>query len=60
MMTTSLYDMTLYHRCIIVVSVCLSACYLLSDDADAKLTPVKPPVGFRKVVRVKIGEDMID
>ena len=31
----------------------------MSDDADAKLTPVKPPVGFRKVVRVKIGEVMM-
>jgi hypothetical protein len=30
-------------------------CEALADDADGMLTPVRPPKGFRKVVRTKIG-----
>mmetsp|Transcript_18726 Transcript_18726/g.31549 ORF Transcript_18726/g.31549 Transcript_18726/m.31549 type:complete len:676 (-) Transcript_18726:69-2096(-) len=30
-------------------------CDALADDADARLTPVRAPKGFRKVVRMKIG-----
>ncbi|KAJ1440527.1 hypothetical protein B484DRAFT_443404 [Ochromonadaceae sp. CCMP2298] len=30
-------------------------CDALSDDANGLLTPVRPPKGFRKVVRMKIG-----
>jgi hypothetical protein len=30
-------------------------CDALAEDADGMLTPVRPPIGFRKVVRMKIG-----
>lgn len=30
-------------------------CEALADDADGMLTPIRPPKGFRKVVRTKIG-----
>eukprot|EP01032_Pedospumella_encystans_P010954 gene10954-12780_t len=30
-------------------------CDALTNDADSLLTPIQPPVGFRKVTRMKIG-----